>query len=273
MKKRKVIIFTSLIAVLAIIYPPKSMDARTNGSPGGRSSSTGDNNSSCGQGGCHGGGHIVDQSGYISSDIPGSGYIPGNTYNITLSGNGRNKTKIGFEFSAENLSGVTSGSLIANSNGRNQLLGTLGHLTHTNSGTNVPSGNFNWTFQWTAPAQGAGDIKFSSAVLFTNSNGQSSGDSTRIASLIISEDQTTTVSTLGYLELNVYPNPTSDKISLNNTSPIQLNIIDSKGTTVYTKKVESFENVDVSFLPKGIYYLSTFTNSGKIGFSEKLIKL
>lgn len=72
-------VFFVLAAVPAFI----ALFASSNGSPGGRSGSPGDNNQTCTA--CHSG-TAVNQTGWISTNIPASGYVAGQTYQLTLNG-------------------------------------------------------------------------------------------------------------------------------------------------------------------------------------------
>ncbi|CAM4292768.1 FG-GAP-like repeat-containing protein [Flavobacterium terrigena] len=74
-------------------------------------------------------------------------------------------------------------------------------------------------------------------------------------------------------EIKIYPNPTSDYLSISNLESINvstMNIIDTTGKTI--KKVTSnFTKIDVSNLSEGIYILSIETKDGK-KFAENFIK-
>ena len=273
MKAIKTIFFLLGVLALSIFYPPKSGHANSSGSPGGRSNSVGDNGFNCTQ--CHNGTATVDQSGYITSDIPGSGYIPGTTYNITLSGTGSGTGKAGFEFSAENSAGATAGTLIANtSSGRNRFLSTQGHITHTSQGNTYSGSDFSWTFQWTAPTQGTGDVTFSTSVLLANNNGGTSGDQVRTASLLVSEAQISSIATNAATKLTIYPNPTTNYFSISSDEKLMdITVIDSKGQFVFSQRVNNATPINITDLPKGFYFVSIAKTSGQHIYSEKLIKL
>ncbi len=76
-------------------------------------------------------------------------------------------------------------------------------------------------------------------------------------------------------ELIVYPNPSSSSIHFNNISPlisneINLSIIDLSGATIYSKQIDLQDEVDLSKLNAGIYFLKLRT---KYNFSvKKLIR-
>ena len=74
-------------------------------------------------------------------------------------------------------------------------------------------------------------------------------------------------------EITIYPNPTSDYLSISNSENVNIsnmNIIDTNGKTI--KKVTSnFTKIDVSNLSAGMYILSIETKEGK-KFAENFIK-
>jgi hypothetical protein len=74
-------------------------------------------------------------------------------------------------------------------------------------------------------------------------------------------------------ELNVYPNPVSEKLSFiipEKYSPITFELFDLQGRKVMTKEIASGENVSMASLKKGMYFYNLITNNQKL--SGKLIK-
>jgi len=70
-------------------------------------------------------------------------------------------------------------------------------------------------------------------------------------------------------ELNFYPNPVKDNLSITSNSPSRVEIINSQGQIVYSGFIKSHHVIDVSGLPKGLYILRQPDNQ-KI--SSKFIK-
>lgn len=71
-------------------------------------------------------------------------------------------------------------------------------------------------------------------------------------------------------EINIYPNPTKDKVFIKNLKNItEIKIYDATGKLVINSKTNS-EMVNVSTLPKGIYFLEVQT--AKKTFKTKFIK-
>lgn len=162
-----------VFAVLLFFPTILFLIASSSGSPGGRSGSPGDNNQTCTA--CHTG-TAVEQSGWISSNIPAAGYTPGATYQITLNGTHSGVSKFGFELTAENSSGQKVGTFSITEAGRTKLTNQNKAVTHTSGGTAPSGGTVSWTMNWTAPASDIGQVRFYAALNAANGNGNTSGD-------------------------------------------------------------------------------------------------
>lgn len=154
------------------------------GSPGGKTGSPGDGDATCTQ--CHTG-TANTVTGWITSNIPGSGYIAGQTYTITASGTHSGVVYFGFELTAENTSNQKTGTFIITDPSQTKLVNNGKAVTHTQNGTN-PSGNSkSWSMNWTAPGAGTGNVTFYAAFNAANGNGGTSGDVIYKSSLAVSE--------------------------------------------------------------------------------------
>jgi len=95
------IIIGGMVMASYVLYPT--------GSPGGKTGSQGDGSANCTE--CHSG--VAQQaSGWITSTIPVSGYMPGQTYTITATGTHAGVAKFGFEVTAEDASAAKKGTII-----------------------------------------------------------------------------------------------------------------------------------------------------------------
>lgn len=130
------------VAVGAIAYP--------GGSPAGYTGSPGDGQNCVS---CHGG-SASTVTNWITSNIPPEGYTPGSTYTITVTVSGTGKK--GFEVSPQSVSGTQLGVLAAGTG--NHLVGGTKYVTQNSSGSS--SGTATWSFSWTAPAAGTGQVTF-----------------------------------------------------------------------------------------------------------------
>ncbi len=144
-----------------------------NGSPGGKTGSPGDGGATCTQ--CHTG-TATTIEGWITSNIPASGYSPGETYTITATGTHEGCMRFGFEATSENAAGSKVGSLIITNDTETKLTNLNHAVTHKSTGT-TPSGNSKtWTFNWIAPPISTGAVTFYAAFNAANGNGNNFGD-------------------------------------------------------------------------------------------------
>jgi len=101
---------------------------------------------------CHGG-STAFVANWITSNIPPEGYTPGTSYAITVTVTGSGEK--GFEVSPHDASGNLLGTLTAGTG--NKLVGSGKYVTQTSGSTANPK---SWTFGWTAPAAGTGEVTF-----------------------------------------------------------------------------------------------------------------
>ena len=174
--KKHIFILGSIIAI-AILFYPQSTIGKLTGSPGGKTGSPMDN-SDCTS--CHNVAGTTVSTTDITSNIPSTGYIPGNTYTITTS-----SWADGFEITCEENTGNTKTGTFFNTNPTaNQLVNNGNAITHTaavnSSGT--------WSFDWEAPSIGTGDITFYGAFIAAGYPiGSNAGDYLTLSTLSISE--------------------------------------------------------------------------------------
>lgn len=162
--------FLLLITVLPGIF---LIIASSSGSPGGSTGSPGDGNQTCTA--CHSG-TALNQTGWISTNIPAEGYTPGVTYQVTLNSSHAGAARFGFELTAETSAGQKIGTFSITESNRTKLVNQSKAVTHTFNGTTPSGGGASWTMNWTAPAMSAGNITFYAAVNAANGNGGTGGD-------------------------------------------------------------------------------------------------
>jgi type IX secretion system substrate protein/Reeler domain-containing protein len=175
MKKiRHQILFISALGLILTFF------AFSGGSPGGKSGSPGDGGATCTQ--CHTGTATV-QAGWITSNIPAEGYTAGETYTITAMGTNSAAALFGFELTTENATGQKIGTLAITDATRTKFTDVENHaITHTSSGTAAT-----WTMDWTAPAEGSGEVGVYAAFNAANGNGNTSGDEVFTSELMLME--------------------------------------------------------------------------------------
>ena len=243
MKKIATLSFVCIITAITLSLFSNSAISNPDGAPAGNTGSPADG-TTCSKSGCHNG-TAVTQAGIITSDIPSSGYKPGNTYNITVSLSGSGKK--GFQVSPQEVNGNVLGSLIAGAG--TKIIGTK-YITHTAAKTAT---NSSWTFQWIAPAAGKGAVTFYGAFAITQ-------DATKKSTLIIPEASTVQgVSNEANAKISVYPNPATDYIQIKLTDVISVGkvmLFNLSGKLVITENFESNEfSMNVQSIPAGSYYL------------------
>lgn len=147
MRIKRLPLIVSIVSAFAltsfIAFSPTGAPPAKTGSPGDGSDCTD----------CHGG-TATTVSGWITSNIPADGYTPGQVYQITANNQITGSGKFGFEVSPQNVAGDLLGTLTAGAN--NHLVGGNKYVTHTNATTSLST----WTFNWTAPVAGTGQVTF-----------------------------------------------------------------------------------------------------------------
>jgi hypothetical protein len=194
--KTKSYIILPVAVILVLIYGFGGNAKWPGGSPGGYTGSPGDGKN-CTQ--CHGG-TASTELGWITSDIPIEGYIPGETYTITVSITGSGDK--GFEVSPQDESGNLLGTLIA---------GTGTHLVSGNKAVTQNSASSAnpkvWQFNWVAPEAGTGEVRFYGA--FTVNK-----PVTKLSTLVAQENTAVSISEAEQMSIYVFPNPVHDRIQI-----------------------------------------------------------
>lgn len=159
------------------------------GAPAGNTNAPGDG--SCAQSGCHGGSVITSGSNWdnftITTNIPANGYVPGTSYTVTISHAVAGINKWGFQFVALNATTFgQAGSLTIGAGMQSLSSGGKTYLTHTSGGT-AGTGSKSWSFTWTAPNPGVGQVSFYATVNAANGDNGSGGDQIYGKSITVSE--------------------------------------------------------------------------------------
>ena len=249
MKKSLLIIPVSI--VLAIFFYPTTSNSNSTGSVGGKTGSPTDG-ANCTQ--CHGA--QQGQGATITTDIPSTGYEPGNIYNITAtmnSGLGFGDPK-GFEVTCEeNTNDTKAGSFGTSDPINTQFTNNSKAVTHTAAGNSLNT----WSLTWEAPMAGTGDITFYGAFIEAGYPiGNNQGD--LFNSTTVSFNEAIVNSTINLSEEN---NFTFN--SANNTieSMKTVSMYDISGKLVLSTN-EKFTTI--SHLNKGVYILKSENKTQKI---------
>jgi hypothetical protein len=247
---RKITWFLPVMAMLLLAL----LMGNRNGSVGRYSGSPGDNGSSCLS--CHSGSGN-NASGWITTNIPESGYHPGEVYTITLNATDANAVRFGFELTAEDGFNTKIPNFTITNTTETKLTNGGNAVTHTNAGTDPAGNTKTWSFNWVAPELGTGTVTFYAAVNAANGNGFSSGD------VIYKTNTAITESSTGLEEISglfiFYPNPTTGLIYFEGKSlsgERELVVLNNQGQEVERLIVmDGTRWVDFSHLARGWYVI------------------
>jgi hypothetical protein len=260
--KKKGILAVIVIMALAIMAFRNSGEGvhytfkYAGGGPVGYSGDPASGNNTCAY--CHSGSPVTTESDWITSDIPESGYAPNTTYTITAAATGSGIEKFGFQISPQNSEGTFLGTL-ASTNDETSLTSDPGYITHTAAGTGG-NGSRTWTFDWTAPESGSGDVTFYGAFNLTNNDGRYTGDNVVLSTLMVSELDATGMDGLdSELSVMLYPNPAIDFITIaldHSMLGSSYFVTDMAGRMVSSGSINSESTrLPVNHLKAGLYHL------------------
>ena len=254
---KKLLLFTSVILGLIIMTYPKAITGFEGGSPGGKTNSPmdGQNCTACHVGSINSGQGSVT----ITSDIPASGYIPDNTYTITVKSSHPSYTKYGFELTAESFGNKTGGFTIVNSS-QTKLTNGGNAVTHKLAGT-LGSASKNWSVNWTAPAAGNMSVDFYATSVTANGNSQNSGDNVYTANYSVNEEVPVAINNVS-TDLEVTFNG-SELIINGSSSLMALNVYDIKGKLISNQyEVQLPSTISTINLSAGIYIINSLDKNG-----------
>jgi hypothetical protein len=211
------------------------------GAPAGMTGSPGDGNNCTS---CHGG-TPSNVQGWITSNIPASGYVPGQSYQITATnGITTGSGKYGFEVSPQSASGALLGTLTAGT--ANKLIGNGKYVTHSNASSNTV-----WNFTWTAPVAGTGTVTFYGAFVHGKPG------PVALTNLAVTENSTGLTENLDEAIISLFPNPCKDQFQI--VTPASANdqqvvVYDIEGKEVYRNVLPANQtrlSVDLKNASKG----------------------
>ncbi|GAB4148625.1 MAG: hypothetical protein Fur0041_22100 [Bacteroidia bacterium] len=266
--KTKIITLSILIASGAFfLIGNNDAHSKQNGAPVGKTGSPGDG-SNCTS--CHTSVATTIPS-LISSNIPAAGYTPGATYQITATIAHNTFNEFGFQISPQSPTGTQLGTLTATNTTETQTLAMGKYITHKTAGTPGTNNSKTWTFDWTAPVQGTGNVTFYGAFVCANNNGSETGDQVVLSTTSVSENATTSVSETNTIpSLLLYPNPANESVVIDNSlltgKRVNVEIYNINGALVFSEDVISFPSkytVNTSGLEKGVYFVNVLTAEGK----------
>lgn len=213
---------------------------------------------------CHGG-SSAPVIGWITSDIGVEGYLPGTTYNITVTVSGTGSK--GFEVSPQDEAGNFYGTLIAGSG--TKLVGSNHYITHTSSSSSNPK---IWNFQWTAPAAGSGTVTMYGAFALNK-------PVTKTSTLVIPENTGVSISEEDISRVKVFPVPADQQariiFHLYRSQAGILAMYDAVGSETAVISQGLFEAGDHQYmvttgtLKNGVYFIRF--EGEKLNFTQKVL--
>jgi hypothetical protein len=245
---KKLLIVSALILPMVFINNP--INSSPGGTPGARTGSPGDGGGTCFTSGCHTGAP-TETVGILTTNVPAEGYTPNTAYTVTVTLTGTGNK--GFQVSPQSQSGALLGSIAAGTG--NWVIGKfVTHSTPKNTATAV------WTFQWTAPAKGTGDVNFYGAFAITR-------NTTKTQVLKVTEKLGSGIQESDLFSINVFPNPVSNQLNLlfnNNTKNAVIDLLDLNGKEILHKELNNntAENaIDVSTIKEGNYIVKILADN------------
>ena len=203
------------------------------------------------------GGTATAVSGWITSDIPASGYVPGSTYTITATGTGAGNK--GFEISPQDLAGNLIGILIPGT-GNKFATGSTKYITHSSAVSTNPAV---WHFQWKAPTVWTGSVTFYGSFAVTKTV-------TKTTTMTVVENNVG-VAERAETDMVCYPNPVHDKMFVrfpaSQTGKVIVDLLSPDGSAIQNLMTADLSSGDRCLevrisQPAGLYLLRITGETG-----------
>lgn len=257
-------IFLMLSVYICFLSQKNTILGKEDGAPTFCTGSPGDGGLTCAQTSCHTGNAVITQAGIITSDIPGTGYIPGSVYTFTVSLSKAGTTIFGFEVSPQTTNGTKVGTMSVTNPTETQLIGSSKFITHTISGITGSGGTKSWSFNWTAPVAGTGSVTFYGCINACNGDHTKLGDQVYKTTAVFTEN-TTGINAISIdKKVSIYPIPAKEFVNISTdfelNGEINISIYDVAGKQVstknyYTSNGNSIITIPVSHMNQGVYFM------------------
>lgn len=249
------------------------------GAPAGRTGAPGE--LTC-QEGCHNSFALNTGPGAtsLSSTVPETGYEPGQTYQVSLKIKNAGVTRFGFGATTIGTVSQTGAGNKALTEATRTKLATLSgkeYITHTSAGTSS-NDSASWSFNWTAPAAGTGEVKVYASFVGCNvANNGRLGDHVYTQSLVIGEAGSAALDQLPFVRnWKAYTSGSQIHLEVEAAAPAVLmaEVLSLSGSVVYRKEVLVSPGVYTEIIPaqhwgKGLYFLRL--SSGEDQSLQKLV--
>jgi hypothetical protein len=261
--------FMAIAAIILVSFTSTQLGKRDGTEPG-YTGSPGDSLKNCTV--CHGG-RATFIPDWITSNVPATGYVPGQRYSFKATNTEIGGTRFGFLISPQAIDGTLLGTLLVTDTTTTKLVGNEKYVTYKAAGTEGVD-SFSWVFDWVAPADTINEVIFYGA-FNSNFEGHKDGDETTLSTLrLYKQGFTGLTETAKNLTLAVYPNPASNLITLQTAhafAPLQVNVMSQEGKLVLTLTNPTDTKIEVSSLTAGIYFIQAQQADGKT-YTGKFVK-
>jgi len=236
---------------------------------------------------CHSGGNIevdlgIDIQNLDGSALENNSYVPGATYNMSVTITASSGTPSGYGFQMVALTDADEQEVNTWSNpSANTEIAFANNTGRTYVEQTSTSSSNTFTMDWQAPESGKGDVTFYSCGNGVNGNIGTTGDGAACSTLTLTEAATNSVTNLNSdaLRLELSPNPAMDQLQVAIDTQLnddfQLNILNMNGQLVsrqvWPSTTNAKVNLDVSQFTSGMYFIQ-ITNAS-YSTTSKWIKL
>jgi hypothetical protein len=242
--------------------------AKEGGAPSGNTGSPGDGQT-CAHVDCHtGSASSIDN--IITTDVPASGYLAGETYKVTVTINSPGTVKFGFQASPQDLEGNLLGDMTITDASQTKFVGGGKYVTHTSTGSNGTDLK-TWSFDWTSE-DATGDVTFYVAINIANNDDEATGDDIFTSSVTVKEDSTNIP--LAIHDMQIYADivtPVSDELIIDvqssSSDPLSYQLLDINGRTIDSKfniPAAGLLRVDMQRFPPGMYFIRIMQNRAEL---------
>ena len=240
-------------------YDPLSK--ASGGASGGYAGDPANGNKNCTN--CHSGATATTISGLITTDIPVTGYVPGNTYTITTYKASPGIADFGFETAAQSPAGVELGVFsnidVNETRIRTKTISTVvfSYITHTST-SNTGLAERTWTYNWTAPVAGSGPVTFYGAFLEADGGGSTTDDFTYISTTVVQEDLGVGIAQVtSKSNISVYPTVSKGNFTVEvNEGAYSIEIYSLTGEKVFEKTSNAtVEHLSLN-VTSGLYFVN-----------------
>lgn len=262
--KRSFIILTA-VAGMAVL----TLSSYSSGPALNAGNVTGSNGNTCGSAGsCHGSNNANTSVALTLTDlsnnqvVTNAKYTPGHQYKVAITGsNAANLPKFGFQATVIKTGGSVGGSFNTSQSGTHTASAGGVTVVEHNTPLSKSGGTYNASFNWTAPAAGAGMLHMYVELNAVNGDNSTTGDQPNGTHLMLTEQTTGVAEIAQNTSVQLFPNPAANVLHLraeNVTGTYNAAILDVTGKKQWSGTIDMQQGtaeIPVSQLAGGMYYL------------------